>query len=227
MELKKKENKDISKFRTLFRNVGLVLTLLLTITAFEWKWEEVKIYIPHPEIEVDTMIHLPNIDYKLPPAPEPPKPQSKVVLTSTLIEVIETELVKKADVIPKPNIDDITSLITSSTKDEIVDIPILYTSLEVEEEAVPTETFKTWYKSVGEYCFSNLREQDKLRKGKVYISFIIEKDGAISSVKVMKGIHKRIDALVIKAILKSGKWFPAKMGARPVRQKLIIPISFN
>lgn len=226
MELKKNENRDVTKFRTLFRNVGLVITLLLTITAFEWKWEDVRINIPDHFIEVDTMIHLPNITHELPPVPELPKPESKVVLTSTIIELVDAtkEIDKIVDT--KPVEKDLTSLITSTETVEKVDVRI-YEGVKVEEQAVPAMEYKAWFKEVGEYCSSNMKERDGMIKGKVHLSFVIEKDGSISNIKVLKGIYKRIDALAIRAVLNAGKWKPAKMGARPVRQKLILPISFK
>ena len=227
MEPKKNENRDITKFRTLFGNVGLVITLVLTITAFEWKWEEVKIIIPGEDIEIDSLIYIPVIEYDLPPAPEPPMPESKVDLTNPTIVIDNgVDAIIKDPIIAAPTIDISKLITTTSAPDEPVDMTI-FNDVQVSEQATPTCNWEVWYKSIGNYCASNRKDSDKLRTGKVHVSFIIEKDGSISNIKVLKGVHKRIDALAIRSIKNSGDWKSAKMGVRKVRQQLIIPISFE
>ena len=225
MELKKNENMCIAKFRTLFINAGLVITLVLTITAFEWKWEELKIVIPQTEID-DTIdvFEIKNTKQDLPKAPIPPKPESKIDLRQPVIETIKQE-VKKDEF--KPTEVNISALITAtSIPDEKVDVAI-YKDFEVEDKAVPIIEYKNWYKSIANYCEGNLKERDKMYKGKVWLSFIIEKNGVISNIEVLQSVHKRVDAVAIRAIKESGKWKPAKMGVRNVRQRMKVPISFK
>ena len=228
MELKKNENRDLRKFRTLFRNVGLVITLVLTITAFEWKWEEVRIIIPEKEIgEIIDVIDIKNTTQELPPAPEPPKPESKVILSSPIIETINTDPINKKTDDFTPSDEDLIDVFTSSAPpEEKIDVTI-YDDFKVEEKAMPTDSFAAWYKRVATHCGNNLRERDKMYKGKVWLSFVIEKDGTLSNIEVIQSVHKRVDALAINALKNSGDWKPAKMGARNVRQRMRVPISFK
>lgn len=226
MELKKNENRDLRKFRTLFRNVGLVIVLLITITAFEWKWEEVKIYIPKVDIEFDTIFSIPPTVVDLPPAPEPPKPESKVKFSTKIKIIDDGDKIKTDPVITQnPAPIDLTKLIVSNPEPE--DDLVVYNDVGVDVKALPAVGYKEWYKNVSIYCSNNRAGSHKMRRGKVYVSFVIEKDGTVSGFKIMKGVHKRIDALAINAIINSGKWIPAKMGVRKVRQRMIIPISFE
>lgn len=230
MELKKNENRDLRKFRTLFRNVGLIITLSLTITAFEWKWEE--IVIPEKyfvEEWVDTMIFVPPIQFDLPkpPDPKPPKPESKIDLTKPIVNIIETIETKSITDEYISSEEDLSSLFNnSSTPDEKIDITI-YDDFQVEKKAIPSESFEVWYSKVAQYCGSNLKERDKMYKGKVWLSFVVEADGSVDEIEVVQSVHKRIDAIAIRAVKEGGLWSPAKMGARPVRQRIRVPISFK
>jgi len=230
MELKKNENRDISKFRTLFRNVGLIVALVMTITAFEWKWEEIRIIIPEHKIESGEIVYVPPTAFEDPKPQEakPPKPESKVELNRPLIEVDnDTKLEDEF----KPTEEELTRIIEGEGDDyppeEIVDLKQVFLGAQVEEASVPVIEYKKWYRVVGEYCAENMREIDKMNKGVVYVSFIIERDGSLSELTVLKGINKRLDALVVKSVKKGGKWKPAKMGLRKVRQKMTLPIRFS
>ncbi len=62
--------------------------------------------------------------------------------------------------------------------------------------------------------------------GKVYIQFIIEKDGSITDVGVVKGRHKSLDAEATRVVNAMPKWKPGKMGNKNVRVRFTLPINF-
>jgi periplasmic protein TonB len=68
---------------------------------------------------------------------------------------------------------------------------------------------------------------DKKIKGKVFLTFIIEPDGAVSSVTVVKGVDPIIDNEAVKAIQASPKWSPGLQRGQPVRVRYLIPLSFS
>jgi protein TonB len=63
-------------------------------------------------------------------------------------------------------------------------------------------------------------------EGKVYIQFIIEKDGSITDVGVLKGRHKSLDAEATRVVNAMPKWKPGKMGNKNVRVRFTLPINF-
>ena len=63
-------------------------------------------------------------------------------------------------------------------------------------------------------------------KGTVFLTFIIEKDGSVSNVTVMKGVHPLLDSEAVKAISESPKWSPGLQRGQPVRVRFQIPLSF-
>jgi len=67
--------------------------------------------------------------------------------------------------------------------------------------------------------------QDKI-SGTVFVQIIIEKDGSISDVKVLRGIGGGCDEEAVRVISKMPNWIPAKQKGIPVRSFYIIPIIF-
>lgn len=63
-------------------------------------------------------------------------------------------------------------------------------------------------------------------QGKVFVEFVVERDGAISNVKILRGISKEIDAEAARVISEMPKWIPAVHKRKYVRSSARIPINF-
>ena len=64
-------------------------------------------------------------------------------------------------------------------------------------------------------------------QGRVFLSFIVEVDGTISSVKVEKGVSDVIDQEAIRIVQSMPKWTPGTLAEKAVRSKAILPINFT
>ncbi len=64
-------------------------------------------------------------------------------------------------------------------------------------------------------------------QGSVYVSFIVEKDGSISEIKILKGIGGSCDEEAIRLVKSMPKWMPAKQDGTPVRFLYNLPIHFS
>lgn len=67
---------------------------------------------------------------------------------------------------------------------------------------------------------------EKKIRGTVFLTFIVEKDGSVSNVTVVKGVHPLLDNEAVKAISESPKWTPGLQRGQPVRVRFQIPLSF-
>jgi protein TonB len=63
--------------------------------------------------------------------------------------------------------------------------------------------------------------------GKVYVSFIIERDGAISGVKPVKCLGAGCESEAVRVVSMSPAWKPGSQNGRPVRVQFTMPISFT
>lgn len=64
-------------------------------------------------------------------------------------------------------------------------------------------------------------------QGKVFLTFVIEKDGSISHIIVLRGIGSGCDEEAARVIKASPKWTPAMQGGQAVRQQYTMPVSFT
>lgn len=69
-------------------------------------------------------------------------------------------------------------------------------------------------------------KQNNIR-GKVWVSFIIEKDGKVTNHKVAKGVNPIIDQAALEAVQQMPDWKPGKEAGKPVRVKYTVPINFD
>ena len=63
-------------------------------------------------------------------------------------------------------------------------------------------------------------------QGKVFVEFIVEKDGAISNVTILRGVSREIDAEAKRVVEEMPKWTPAAHKKKYVRSRARIPINF-
>lgn len=63
--------------------------------------------------------------------------------------------------------------------------------------------------------------------GKVFVSFIVEKDGSISEIETLKGLGYGCDETVKEAIRQMPSWSPGKIKGNNVRVKIVIPVEFK
>lgn len=84
--------------------------------------------------------------------------------------------------------------------------------------------FVKWLTATLKYPDAALRQRIQ---GKVMISFIVNKDGSLSDVKIMKGAHKLLDAEAMRVALLMPKWQPGKENGVPCKTMVAIPIVFE
>ena len=86
-------------------------------------------------------------------------------------------------------------------------------------------------KALAKYLKSNLKyplsAQENNIQGKVYISFVVEKNGNLSDLKIIKGIGNDCDEEAMRVLKSSPAWKPGMADGKPVRTSYILPVSFS
>jgi periplasmic protein TonB len=97
----------------------------------------------------------------------------------------------------------------------------------VENQPEPYGGMRAFY----EYIAKNLTYPASARRnnieGRVYIEFVVEKDGSLTDVKILKGIGGGCDEEAVRIIKNAPKWIPGKQRGRPVRVKMVLPVLFK
>jgi len=220
MELKKNPKVDYRKKSGLFFNIGLMMSLLFVISAFEWKFMEPVSEVGDEFIQAfDEILEVPVTEIKA----NPPKP--KVVP-----EIIEVD--KDEEIV----VEDIDFTFDS---DEIALIEeVIYEEEPPEEEPdeIPyiVETMPSYVGGISEFykfVSKNLKYPAQARRmgieGKVFVHFIVDKNGSLSDIKIMRGIGAGCDQEVLRIIRKSPKWNPGKQRGVPVKVRMMLPITFK
>lgn len=79
------------------------------------------------------------------------------------------------------------------------------------------------------YISENMKYPDILCSllGTVYIGFIIEKDGSVSNIEVLRGIHPELDKEAVRVIKSMPSWQPAYEQGKIVRSREVLPVRFE
>ena len=82
-----------------------------------------------------------------------------------------------------------------------------------------------------EYLMQNMKYPEDAKKqkveGRVIASFVVETDGTISDVKVVRKVFPSLDAEAIRVLEAMPKWIPGKQSGKPVRVKYAVPMNFK
>lgn len=221
METKKTKSADLEPRRPVFFEIGLVLALVATLVAFEWKTTKTRLTpfeIENTWVEDDmTPVTFPEKVKK--PIPLPP-------VVKTTIEIVDNTIVTK-DIsssfdLPDPDAP-ITEVIPEPEKETDEVIPV-YAASQTAQFPGGESALLAFLKQKAEYP----REAVEVGiSGRVYVEFIINKDGKVSDIKIARGIHPLLDMAALKVVQMLPAWKPAMQGFKPVRVKMTVPINFE
>ncbi|RAR72922.1 energy transducer TonB [Flavobacterium aciduliphilum] len=106
-----------------------------------------------------------------------------------------------------------------------VEPKIIYSSAKVEIKPMFPGGMPSFYK----YISSNLKisEQNKKITGTFIVSFVVEIDGKLSDIKIIKGINEEMNSEVIRVFQSSIPWIPGKINNQNVRVSYFVPIKIT
>ena len=222
MEAKKNPKADLTKKSGLFLNIGFVLSLLLVIAAFEWRSYEKSDLLDLGQVN-DDFEEMTEVPLTQQPPPPPPKVQQPEIIEVPDEEEIEEEIEVDLDVeiTEETEIEEIVfeEPIEEEETDEIFQI--------VENPA----SFKGGIGAFYQYVQKNMKYPSQAQRmgleGKVFVEFVVGKDGKITDVKVLRGIGAGCDEEAIRVLKNSPAWSPGKQRGRAVRQRMVLPITFK
>ncbi|MFH6604592.1 energy transducer TonB [Maribacter algicola] len=231
MKPKKNPKKDLNRNRSVYFLTGLALVMLLTFIALEWKTYETN-YPQYISMDVDDDLteEVPVFQLKTPPPPPPP-------VAPTIIDVVPDD----------PEIDETPIAVT----EPFPDTPIAIDSVVVEEPeediAIPFSVIESVPVFPGcenetdkRACFQTMMlkhirntfrypeiAQEMNIQGKVYMNFVIQKNGSIGEIRILRSPDKNLGEEATRIIGKLPKMTPGKQSGTPVKVPFSIPITFK
>ncbi|NOX45513.1 MAG: M56 family metallopeptidase [Chlorobi bacterium] len=112
---------------------------------------------------------------------------------------------------------------------EIIEVKNGQTDIFTVVEEMPT--FPGGDEARMKYLVENIRYPEVAQKngiqGRVFITFVVEEDGYLSNVKVLRGIGGGCDEEAVRVIENMPKWEPGKQNGKAVRVQFNMPIMFK
>ena len=226
MEIKKSEHADLERGKSTSLLIGFVIALGVMFVALEWTQREVE---DNSELYTakDISINEEMIPITLPEKKTVPPPPAAVT-KADIIEIVEDDA-------------DIEEDIMASTEDntEWVDLDD-YDVVEVEPEPEEEEIFMVvedqpefpgGTAALLEYLRKNIKYPAICREnniqGRVLVTFIVNKDGAIVEPEVVKSVNPSLDKEALRVISQMPNWKPGSQRGKPVRVKYTVPVNFR
>lgn len=222
MEAKKTDSADLTKKSGFFLSVGLLVTMVLVVTAFEWRQYEDSLV----DLQGKNMNTFEEV-MEVPPTEQPPPPPPQVQQPQ-VVEVPDEEEIKE-DI--KVNLD---VEVTDQTKIEEIVVQAAEPEEEsdqiftiVEESATPKGGMAAFYKFVSDKIKYPPQARRMGIEGRVFVEFVIGKDGTLSEVRAIKGIGAGCDEEAVRIVQSAPPWNPGKQRGKPVKQRYTLPIIFK
>ncbi len=223
MESKKSPKADLEGKKIIFTQLGLIIALAAILLAFEWKsYDKTVEGFGERVVEDIPEEIIPITEQKV--KPPPPPPPKKVVV----INVVEDDVEVEEDLIIDAEADEETEMeefIPIEVEEEVVEEAPIFTVVESMPE------FKGGMQQLYTYLGNNIKypvmAKESGIQGKVYVTFVVEKDGSITDVKVLRGIGGGCDEEAVRVVKLMPKWKPGIQAGKPVKRGLVIPIKFR
>ena len=97
----------------------------------------------------------------------------------------------------------------------------------VEDQPVPEGGMETFYRYVAENMKYPTQARQQGTEGKVFVQFVVDKDGALTDVKAIRGIGSGCDEEAVRVIKEAPAWNPAKQRGKFVKVRMVMPITFK
>lgn len=226
MEIKKTPKANLENKKTMAILIGLVLALGIMFIAFEWSKNEIKVYddaIQGEFVEDEEMI---EVTFRNETPPPPPPPIQETVL-SDIIDIRDD----KEDVQTK----DFDSE-DDKNKQVVIQAPIAAPVEDPEENRIHVVVermpeFPGGEAAMNQFISRNIRypviAQENGIQGRVVVQFVVNTDGKIVDVEVVRGVEESLDKEAVRVIKAMPPWNPGRQGGKNVRVKYTLPIRFR
>ena len=226
MEAKKTPRADLENRRGLFLEIGLAVILAAALVAFNIKSydKEVKeVSTRTADVEIDADIIQTAEDTPPPPPPEEPE------VVATELNVVENDA---------EDIHEVGIINAEAKADEALE----FTRVEVKEEVEEVEEevflvveedpeFPGGLDALSKFIADNIKYPQLAKEnnitGKVFVSFVVEKDGRVGQVKILRDIGGGCGNEAVRVVKMMPRWKPGKQRGKAVRTQFNLPVNFT
>lgn len=217
MELKKNKKLNLENKRLSFLSVGLLFIGSLILASFTYTKKIQR------EIERPISENITQIDYlQIEEVKETPEIEQTVKYKPPVTEEIKekensNDTITTTVIVTPPDITiDTISVIVVEEVIEFPDVEATFPGGAVE--------LKRWVSQNVTYPEISIELNEQ---GRVYVSFVVEKDGRVTNIKIERGVSKDLDDEAKRVIRNMPNWNPGESAGKRVRTKCSLPINFE
>ena len=230
MALKKHPKADLERRRGNFLLVSYVVVIAMILIAFEWKTYDMSLMdlggvtVEDPSEE---MIPITRQEPPPPPPPPPPAPPEELMIVEDdqdvdeNLDLFESEADEMLEIDP---MDQIEEAADAEIFVIVEDMPRFPGCEKAKNKKACSD------RKLYEYLSKNLiypsRAQDANISGTVHINFVVNENGSISDIKVLRGIGGGCDEAAVHAVKKMPKWKPGRQRGKSVKCRFTLPVNF-
>jgi len=221
METKKNPDKDIYRHTSKFFLIGLIISVTMVITAFEWRSKKKEIVIRLIDQPMESLLEVKATNHD--PTPAPP------LIKQTSTKAISTEIIKiyfvENDASPEidkelDNDEPLTPLVNELPSESFEDIFLF-----AEVQPTPIGGYEKFYFYISKNLKYPRMTQRNHIEGKVFIEFVVDKNGSATQLKIIKGIGSGCNEEAIR-VLAQTRWEPGKQRGKPVKVRMTMSVNF-
>lgn len=224
MEEKKSPKANLENKKLMFTQIGLIISLLIAWLAFEHKSYDKREIDPsllrQTEVIEEDMVEITKQEEPKPQPVEMPKQTTQLEIVEDDVEVEDIEINAEVD------------------QTEVIEE---YVPVEVEEEEVQEQeifqiveempAYPGGDAKLMEFVAKNIKYPQIAREtgiqGRVFVGFVVETDGSVSNVKVLRGIGGGCDEEAVRVVKSMPKWKAGKQRGKAVRVSYMLPVNFK
>jgi protein TonB len=179
-------------------------------------------------------------------APPPPKLKSSIKFTAPVIkpdeEVNEEDEIKTQDELNESKVTISVADVKGTDEENGIDVAELIQNQEIAQELGEEEgevfliveqmpEFPGGETALIKYIADHIKypvsAQEMGIQGKVYITFVVDKNGDVTNATITRGIDPELDKEALRVINSLPKWTPGKQRGQPVKVSYTVPINFT
>lgn len=225
MELKKSPKADLESKRVIFTEIGLIVGLALMLVAFEWKsYEKTVVDVGTRQVENVAEDIIPITEQKIKPPPPPPAQQ--VVKINIVEDDVQVDDDISIDVEADQNTE-VQEYVAPVRDDEEESVEEAQIFMVVESMPEYPGGEAALYKFLAENIKYPQMAKESGIQGRVFVTFVVERNGAVTDVRILRGIGGGCDEEAIRVVTNMPQWTPGKQRGKSVRVQYNLPVKFT
>ncbi len=226
MELKKSPKVDLESKKNVYFMIGLVVSLGIILLAFEWTAKPSKAdslgSINALDVEEEIIPITREQEIKPPPPPPPPKVIEVLNIVDDEADIDDDLQIEDSEADDNTLIN-VTPVISAKEEEEEEETQVFFIVEDMPEFPGGEMALRTYIANAIKYP---VIAQENGIQGKVYVTFVVSKDGSVTNASIARGVDPSLDKEALRVVNSLPKWKPGKQRGKPVNVSYTVPINF-